>query len=245
MIGLIYKSVIALIIIHLASASGQILADEDILGEVDAVRAPSENFTFKARVIGSDGVELKLAIRIKDRVKSLVRYIEPARSAGRSLLFVGRNMWVYVPGSRQVLRISPQQRILGGVASADIARIIYSLDYTLLSVENIPTEGDDVRRRLTLAGKSKRSPYDRVVLVVAGREPRPLQARFFASSGKRHLKTAYFEGYREILGRQRPTILRVVNHLNADQETLIEYYDFTLEDTPDAWFQPAYLKRLK
>ena len=55
----------------------------------------------------------------------------------------------------------------------------------------------------------------------------------------------YFEGYREVLGRSRPTVLRVIDHLNADEETLIEYSDFALEDTPAAWFQPTYLKRLR
>ena len=57
-------------------------------------------------------------------------------------------MWVYVPGTRQVLRISPQQRVLGGVASADVARMVFSLDYRLDSVEELAGEGGERRRRL-------------------------------------------------------------------------------------------------
>ena len=216
-----------------------------LLQQVDAVRAPGSAFTFKVAITAPDGGGLKLSVRVADQVKSLVRYLEPPRSAGRSLLFIERNMWVYVPGTRQVLRISPQQRVLGGVASADIARMVYSLDYALDSVEELPEEAGERRRRLTLSRRSKGAAYARITLVSGGDEGRPLQASFFASSGRGHLKTAYFEGYREVLGRPRPTVLRVIDHLNGDQETVLEYTDFALEDTPDTWFQPTYLKRLR
>ena len=216
-----------------------------LLQQVDAVRAPDSAFTFKVAVTTPDGDALKLSVRVSGQVNSLVRYLEPTRSAGRSLLFVGRNMWVYVPGTRRVLRISPQQRMLGGVANADVARVVYSLDYTLEVVEELPEEGGERRRRLVLSGRSRGAAYGRIDLVAAGEEVRPLRASFFAASGRRHLKTAYFEGYREVLGRPRPTVLRVIDHLNADEETLIEYSDFALEDTPEAWFQPTYLKRLR
>lgn len=217
----------------------------NFLQRVDLVRAPDDAFTFQVAVTAPDGDGLKLSVRVADSVRSLVRYLEPPRSAGRSLLFIERNMWVYVPGTRQVLRISPQQRVLGGAASADIARMVYSLDYALDSVDELPEEGGERRRLLTLSKRSKGAAYSRITLVAAGRELRPLVASYYASSGRRHLKTAYFEGYREVLGRLRPTVQRLIDHLNGDEETLLEYSDFRLEDTPDAWFQPAYLKRLR
>ena len=230
----------------LALASGPVPAQETtLLEQVDAVRAPADDFTFTAAITGSGGDGLELSVRVNGRVKSLVRYVEPPRSAGRSLLFIEHNMWVYVPGTRQVLRISPQQRVLGGVASADIARMIFSLDYALDSVEELAEEGGERRRRLALSRRSKGAAYARIDLLVAGDDARPLRADLFASAGGRHLKTTYFEGYREVLGRPRPTVLRVIDHVKGDRETVLEYSDFTLEDTPDAWFQPAYLKRLR
>ena len=232
--------------IWLALGAGAVSAREPtLLQQVDTVRAPDDAFTFRVEVTTSDGDALELSVRVSGQIKSLVRYLAPPRSAGRTLLFVERNMWVYVPGTRRVLRISPQQRILGGVASADVARVVYSLDYALEVVEELPEEGGERRRRLVLSGRSRGAAYGRIDLVAAGEEVRPLRASFFAASGRRHLKTAYFEGYREVLGRPRPTVLRVIDHLNADEETLIEYSDFALEDTPAAWFQPTYLKRLR
>ena len=155
-------------------------------------------------------------------------------------------MWVYVPGTRQVLRISPQQRVLGGVASADVARMIFSLDYELDAVEGAGGgRAGSAGGAWPCPGRSKGAAYARIDLLVAGDDARPLRADLFASAGGRHLKTTYFEGYREVLGRQRPTVLRVIDHVKGDSETVLEYSGFTLEDTPDAWFQPAYLKRLR
>ena len=219
--------------------------DADLLRRVDAVRAPDRGFTFEATITAPDGDRLKLAVRVADAERSLIRYIEPRRSAGRSVLFVGHNLWVYVPGTRQVLRISPRQRMLGGVASADIARMVYSVDYAVETVEEMAEEGGERRRRLVLAKRTKGAAYSRIALVAGGEELRPLKASFYASSGRRHLKTAYFERYRVVLGRSRPTVLRLVDHLNGDDETVLEYSNFTLENTPDGWFQPTFLKRLR
>ena len=229
----------------LVAALGPAPAGAGLLEEVDALRAPRRAFTFTAAITDPDGDALRLSVRVKDRTKSLVRYLEPPRSAGRALLFVDRDMWVYVPGTRRILRISPRQRVLGGVASADLARMVYSLDYRLDAVEEAPEEGGERRRRLTLSRKSKGAAYARIVLVVGGEEARPLRAAFFGSPDRHHLKTAWFEGYAEVLGRRRPTVLRVVDHLDGDRETRLEYSDFALEETPDPWFHPSYLKRLR
>ena len=229
----------------LAAALVPAPAGAGLLEEVDALRAPRRAFTFTAAITDPDGDELRLSVRVKDRTKSLVRYLEPPRSAGRALLFVDRDMWVYVPGTRRILRISPRQRVLGGVASADLARMVYSLDYRLDAVEEVPEEGGERRRRLTLSRKSKGAAYAKIVLIVGGEEARPLRASFFGSADRHHLKSAWFEGYAEVLGRRRPTVLRVVDHLDGDRETRLEYSGFALEETPDPWFHPSYLKRLR
>lgn len=229
----------------LAATLGAAPAGAGLLEEVDALRAPRRAFTFTAAITDPDGDELRLSVRVKDRTRSLVRYLEPPRSAGRALLFVDRNMWVYVPGTRRILRISPRQRVLGGVASADLARMVYSLDYRVDSVEEAPEEEGERRRRLILSRKSKGAAYARIVLIVGGEEARPLRAAFFGSPDRHHLKSAWFEGYAEVLGRRRPTVLRVIDHLDGDRETLLEYSAFAFEDTPDPWFHPSYLKRLQ
>lgn len=220
-------------------------AEPNLLEKVDAIRGPAESFQFQVKITDPNGSNATLSVRIKGQAKNLIRYIAPPRSKGRTLLFVNDNMWVYIPGSRQVLRISPGQRILGGAASADIARIAFGLDYQVIDTEALPDNLGERRCLLRLERYSDAAIYDTIELIIAGEEARPIEAVFFASSGKRKLKTAYYEGYQSLFEQNRPTILRIVEHLNDDEETIVEYSNYQLTATPDAWFNPAYLKRLK
>lgn len=217
-------------------------AEEDtraLLSAVDAVRAPSANFGFEAEVQTPSGDLFTLSVVVKDQVKSLVRYEKPIKARGRALLFIERNMWVYVPGTERCLRISPHQQALGGLASADIARVVFSLDYKVAKVT--PENG---RRLLALLGVDKGAAYARIELMIEADNPRPLWAVFYSMSGRK-MKTAYFEAYSEILGQRRPTVFRVIDHIDGDRETVMRYSNYSLKMTPDEWFQPAQLKRLR
>jgi hypothetical protein len=150
-------------------------------------------------------------------------------------------MWIYIAGTRRELRISPRQRQAGGAAATDIARLNYSVDYVIDGIEDI----GDGRRVLTLKQQSEKVAYASIDLTIEGDEGRPVQAVFYASSGNRVIKTAYFEEYKPTLGRERPTQFRIVDHLDDDAEIILSYSDFKFEETPDNWFNPAYLKRLK
>ncbi|WP_109314792.1 outer membrane lipoprotein-sorting protein [Pseudovibrio ascidiaceicola] len=225
-----------------AGSLTQALAEngEDLLRLVDEIRAPANNFQFHVKVSTGSKSTLTMQVNVKDQSKGLVRYLTPKKNKGRSILFVGRNMWVYIPGSRRPLRISPQQQVLGGVSSADIARTVYSADYKVMSVN-----ADSSREKtLSLKAKSKAAAYGRIALVVSAKDTRPLRAKFFSANGERLLKTAYFEGYKAVLGRQRPTKLRIVDHLAGNATTTMTYSKYQLKDTPASWFQPSNLHRL-
>ena len=208
------------------------------LNWIDGIRAPTGDFTFTITAESAGDKPVKLEIRVKDSKRSLIRYIEPK---GRSMLFVDQNMWIYIAGSRRALRISPRQRLLGGAANADVARLTYADDYAIENIEEV----SDGERILTLKRKSKKTAYASIKLTIAGDEGRPVKSVFYTSSGDRAIKTAYFEEYRPVLGRLRPTQFRIIDHLDRDKETILTYSDFRLEETPDEWFNPAYLKRLK
>jgi len=221
-----------------------LLFSNDILNEVDEIRSPGSDFSFNINLLASDGNMLEMAVLVKDKSKSLVRYTKPERSSGRTILFVGRNMWIYIPGSRRAIRISPQQQIMGGISSADIARTVYSLDYSVEGIENILSEKKLNMKKLTLVRKTKGAAYEKIHLFL-GDENRPIKALFFSSNGQRILKTAYFEGYENIIGKLRPTILKIIDHMNDDEVIKITYSDFKMVTTPEKYFQSSYLKRLK
>ncbi len=213
------------------------LADEnaELLRIVDNIRAPGSNFTFMLQLSSGDS-SATMSVSVKDSTKSLIQYVAPAKLKGRSILFVGRNMWVYVPNTRRPLRISPQQRILGGVSSADAARVVYSEDYMVVAVT--PSETGSV---LQLAPRTKAATYARIDLAIDDRAA-PQKAEYFVDGGRK-IKTVTFGKYQSVLGENRPTRLTVMDHINKE-ETIMNYSDFKITETPEAWYQPGYLSRL-
>lgn len=219
-------------------------ASEDLLKKIDNIRSPGGNFSFDLNLESDDGSAIGMSVFVKDQSKTLVRYTKPMRSAGRSILFVDRNMWVYVPGSRRAIRISPKQQIMGGVSSADIARAVYSLDYETEGVESETSEDGTELTKVLLRGKTKGAAYAKIDLYL-DKEDNPLYALHYSSGGKRLLKTAYFNDYQTILNKHRPTTLKIIDHMNNDEVTTIKYSNYSLTETPEAYFQASYLKRLK
>ena len=235
MMKLIVKYAVMFFVLTLAGVANAVDGDA-LLQRVDAIRAPAASFTFTLKVEIEGDTNQEMEVSIRERTKGLVRYTKPAKVAGRSILFVERNMWVYVPGSRRALRISPQQRVLGGVSSADVARIVYSLDY---QVDTAIEDGDNITLKLIPKGSS--AAYGGVDLLVDSTGA-PQQAVFFTASGRK-LKTTYFEDYQDILGEMRPTKLRVIDHLENDAVTTMIYDNFERAETPASWYQPGNLSR--
>ena len=240
MMKLFIKYVVMLFVVAFAgtaiSGTANAVDGDALLQRVDAIRAPAASFTFTLKVEIEGDTNQEMEVSIRERTKGLVRYTKPAKVAGRSILFVDRNMWVYVPGSRRALRISPQQRVLGGVSSADVARIVYSLDY---KVDSLTENGDNITLKLIPKGSS--AAYGGVDLLVDSTGA-PQQAVFFTTSGRK-LKTTYFEDYQDILGEMRPTKLRVIDHLENDAVTTMIYDNFERTETPASWYQPGNLSR--
>jgi hypothetical protein len=211
---------------------------EAALKRVDDIRAPGDDFSFTVQVETDAGKNRTMNVSVKDKTKGLVRFIRPAKVEGRAILYVNDNMWIYVQGTRRALRISSRQRVLGGVSSADVARTVYSIDYKVSSVSVI-----DDGAMLQLEPRTKAAAYGQIDIMI-DETGAPLEAIFFDGSRSRKLKTMTFGEYADILGERRPTLFKIVDHINGDAVTTMRYSDFSLTETPDAWYQPSYLPRL-
>nr|VFJ92187.1 MAG: hypothetical protein BECKLFY1418B_GA0070995_10328 [Candidatus Kentron sp. LFY] len=219
---------------------------QSVLDEVDAIRAPGDNFGFSLRVVHTrpdkDDLRYEFDVRVKEKTKSLVRYTAPASAKGKILLMLEENMWIHIPGTRRAIRISPQQQLLGQVSNADVARVVYSVDYRAEEMVAETREGTDVQR-VILKARNK-SPYERIDLFAAKSDCRPLKAAFHALSG-RLIKTILYRDYRKVAGRLRPMRLEVEDAIREGERTVMDYSDLGVVDTPDSWFQKNYLPRLK
>jgi len=224
--------------------SSYALTSQEILERVDKIRAPDKTFTFdvKATVYGADDkLEAILSVRVKDAKKSLVVFKSPHSNKGRTILMVEDNMWIYIPGTSNPLRISPQQQMISRISNADLARVVYNIDYGVEAMEDVDTDGTP-SIKMTLTAKTKGAAYKGLILWIERNSFKPIKTEFYAVSGKL-LKTAYYKKYREILNKERPTLLEIHDAIKTSEITTLEYENMRIEDTPDAHFQKAFMER--
>lgn len=233
------------ITLFISGQSAYAITPEEVLKAVDTIRAPGDNFSFDLHVKQKDAEEEKnfdFNVKVKDNEKSLVTYTAPETSKGKRLLMVGENLWIYIPNTRMPIRISPQQKVSAGVSNADVARVVYNLDYQAETLQ--PEKVDNVDGyHLSLKAKTKGAAYQRIELWTNASDYRPLKADFYASEQK--LKTIIYKDYKEVLGKFRPHELEVQDALNSSEQISMQYSNIQLADTPDMHFQTNYLSRLQ
>lgn len=218
-----------------------------IVSKADSVRGPAGSFRMKIKVISQrpdqDAQEIFLETYVKDRTTSVVKFTDPARERGKAMLMVNDDLWMYIPGSKRTFRISPQQRLIGDVSNADVARVNYAEDYNsaiLKKHENV--DGKDCYQ-LELTAKNKVS-YAKIHYWVEHKTYRPIKATFFAVSGK-PLKYATYKGYKSIGGSTRPTVVYIVDGIKPDWKSEIHYTSMAAKTFPESIFQQSALPDLR
>lgn len=217
---------------------------QQVLQYVDEVRAPDPNFIFtvQATLIEKPNASKNIfSVMVRESKKSLVLYREPVKQRGRVLLMDGPDMWIFIPGTSRALRISPQQQLVGGVSHADIARVVFSLDYTADRLELVEENGKKLLK-LFLTAKGN-TPYKSIVLYCTYNYE-PVKAEFFSLSGKL-LRTAHYENYQMVLGRNRPMSVRMISAVTDTENVLLTYSTMEIKETPQAYYQPSYLNQLR
>jgi outer membrane lipoprotein-sorting protein len=179
---------------------------------------------------------------VKGANRSFVKFVAPARSVGRSLLGIGRDLWIYLPDAGKPVRIPLSQRLVGQVANGDIARADYGGDYdaTLTGEETIKGVACHV---LDLKAKTKDVTYAAVKYWVAKDGRRPVQAEYYAGTGTL-LKTGVFENFKETGGRPLATRLTLTDAIRRDRTSVLDYGEIIVRDLPDKYFDKNYMKSL-
>lgn len=229
----------------------------EILVASDAIRNPGRPFSvtvtlteFQAgkQVDTSTLVSYSRTERQGGDFSSLIRYVLPARDAGKLILKNGNDMWFYDPTSKASVRLSPQQRLLGQASNGDVATVNLAKDYqaTLVGDEEI-TDGERHTRKahkLALTAAAPDVTYASIELWVDAENNRPLKARFFAESS-RLLKTAYYRHFQPQIGADRPTETVIIDGLNPQSVTLMRFSDYKARAIPESWMQRDFLPRFQ
>ena len=179
---------------------------------------------------------------------TLVKFVEPARDAGKLMLKNGKDLWFYDPGTKSSVRISPQQRLMGEASNGDVITVSFARDYKAsYGAEETVTDGERKERKshkLLLAAATEDATYASIELWVDAENRRPIKARFLADSG-RLLKTAYYRKFQPQLGAERPTETVIIDGLSPQQVTLVRLSDYAARNIPTTWFQRDYLPRFQ
>ena len=229
---------------------------QQIVAQTDRVRNPDQPFrmvmTLTEYLSGHEHNQDTLVVFAKTdpatrQYRNLVEYTEPARDAGKRVLFGGGALWFYDPASKQSVRISPQQRLVGQAAIGDVLTVNLAVDYTatLVGEESIEDAGHQTRQcwHLDLKAANDQSTYGRIEYWVEKGSFYPIKGKLYSDSG-RLLKVAYYRDFADRLGAKRPTQIVIIDAVDTSLATIVTLGDWQFHDVPDLWFQRDYLPRL-
>jgi outer membrane lipoprotein-sorting protein len=208
-------------------------ADEaaDIVRDADRARRPGDSFVWQITITSQEAKKAPTVdgfeVYVKGNGRSFVKFVAPPRNLGRSLLALGRDLWIYLPDAGKPVRIPFSQRLVGQVANGDIARTDYAGDYDarLLGEESVDGVACHV---LDLKAKTKDVTYAEIK---------------YSGTGTL-LKTGFFDGFKEIAGHLLSTRLTLIDAIRTDKKSVLDYGEVTVRDLPDKYFDKNYMKTL-
>ncbi len=239
------------------AAHAQGIDAQAILDASDRIRNPPGSFS--VRLALSEYRQSKLAnsnvLTVYARpseaggdYRNLVRFVAPARDAGKLMLRNGHDLWFYDPASQASVRISPQQRLLGQASNGDVMTTQLARDYDASLAGTEPLRDGEGKTRAThhlqLTARRPDLPYPKIHYWVEQDTHQPVRARYFTAEG-RLLKTAWFRAVQPVLGVARPTQTVIIDGLDPGWVTVIQMSEHKLRDVPEAWLQRDYLPRWK
>jgi outer membrane lipoprotein-sorting protein len=218
----------------------------DIVRDADRARRPGESFVWKITITSHEGTKAPTVdgfeVFVKDRGRSFVKFVAPPRNVGRSLLALGRDLWIYLPDAGKPVRIPFSQRLVGQVANGDIARTDYAGDYTATLVGEEPVDGVPCHV-LELKANSREVTYAAIRYWVAKDGRLPTKAEYYAGTGTL-LKTGVFDSFKNVAGHRLSTRLTLLDAIRKDRRSVLDYGEVTVRDLPEKYFDKNYMKTL-
>jgi outer membrane lipoprotein-sorting protein len=208
------------------------------MAAIDAFRVYDESgFSYDMTAVEPGGKTsvMRVSVRLKGGEAALVRYREPASERGRAVLVRGNSFWLFEPGMKNALRISPRQILTGQASAGDISRISFSLMYQVVSASGGP-EG------MTYSLKAKAgagATYDLVELST-GPGHRPLRAVCRGKNGTL-MKTIEYGGTQVVGGKTLIVEFAISDEVEKKTQTM-RFSNFDRSIPPDAEFSVQALR---
>jgi hypothetical protein len=241
--GRLGAGIALLLFTGLGSQSSAGIPAQELLEAADAPRHVIEEGVISVRVVvrERDGTtaESELGVYVRGSDNTLCVFRE-GKQKGRKVLVVGNRVWLIVPGSKRLVAVSANQRLLGGASVADLARLRLAdeFDGTLRdgaeSYEDIPCWVLDLKAR------SARSSYAAGTLWVGMKDRLPRRLRLTLRSGK-EAKEILFRSFRRE-GSRAVLAQMEIRHLLAHERgevTVLDFLRYQPASLDSAIFSPA------
>lgn len=194
------------------------LSPNEIVQKADLKRGMGTvSHSLTVNIANSNNKSESYKVLFKDIDTSLVEQTAPERARGRKLLMSGYDMWLFTKNIKKPVRISLDQKLTGEVSNGDIVRTNYAVDYEATLISE-----DKTSYKLDLRAKNNKVTYGKIEYVIAKSDFRPLEAIFFAVSGKA-LKKALFGEFKEIEGMQRSTRVTISDFIMKDKISILNF----------------------
>lgn len=192
----------ALLLLGTAGIWGADLAgwdDARLLARIDEFRVPDDPLRYQVTIRNLEsGAEIDQdTFEVSSKgSRSRIAMLSP-RSKGQIVLVLERQMWIKMPKSKRVIRITPLQRLSGQASFSDLGRLRFG-QYSVSKRSPVGEAGAVLE--LDLEAKVADLTFPRVRLQIDSREGFPLSAEVFLPSGKK-FRTLTFGTPTAVLGR--------------------------------------------
>lgn len=159
------------------------------------------------------------------------------KNKGRKFLLRGDKSWLIVPGSKNPIALTANQRMLGASSFADLARVRFAQDYTGQLRPGLEPCGQPAQpcHVVEITATTKSAPYATGTLWIdsAGLAQKAI---YRLASGKAAKEIVY--RYRDSDGQTRPAGLALQDLLLPDNsgKTTLEYLEYRPTAHPPGWF---------
>ncbi|MCW8879181.1 MAG: outer membrane lipoprotein-sorting protein [Kangiellaceae bacterium] len=223
------------------------LSSQELLEKIDSVRGYGDlSFSFDIVNVSykknSEPLKNQLSVKVLNN-QSIVKFESPARSRGRAMYKDGDNMWLYIPGTRKTIRVSPLQRLIGEASNGDVVGVSFSKDYFVFARGKEKLH-EKLVTVLSLEAKSKSSAYQKVKFWLDKNDSyKPIQSEFYSRSGKL-LKTAHYKEYKRFGEQIMLHKLLLVDPIKEGYYTWMLFDNYKIEKIPLSFFSKEALKRI-
>ncbi len=226
-------------------ASGALFAQtgNDILKRIDNKLWPTDYEAYRYLVDQyPDGSKKEYTVYTvkKGEDKVAMAFLAPASEAGRSLLRVGENWWMYLPNVGRPIRITSLQSVTGSIFNnSDIMQVDYADEYNVAGVQTT-----DSGYLLDLKAKDSSVAYDSLKMW-ATKDDIVTKIECYAASGML-IKTLDFLQIKDFgSGIVRPSVIQTTSPFYKGYVSFMIFISMKPRRLPDEVFTQSYMPRIE